>query len=231
MGDNPLFPCRWDEMPDPRAKDAPIGISTMVELHEADWRKVAGKHFANSKEPWGDTIREEALKVLTASPSERRAGGETDEATHLGLEVLRGQMFLCLKRPLVILYSCLRQGTPKPGHRWLLVLPCGAVAVVWAETSTNRLKTCYFTGAVAVVMLVGERWRHSLRQQVQEYAAFDKSSGAFVYPRPEDRREVDISGGTTELRYNIRFAAGEAWGFVPGTPGTAWKRPSWNWPA
>lgn len=219
MTNNSPFPVTWHNLPDPRPSGAE-GATTVVEVRKADWRKVVQKHFASSKEPWGDTLGEDIRQALLQ--------GSNSEATRRALELLRRQCDATMTRPLVILYSCIRAGHRGQGHRWLLLLPCGAVGVVWVEKPKNYLKTCYFTGAVGVKPKRG-RWRHALRQQVQEYANYDEQTRKYCYPAKNDRREVSVVGATNEIRYAIQFNAADAWGFSSNTPGSPWSPPRWNW--
>jgi hypothetical protein len=213
------------DMPDPRVNCVTGAATMVVEFHESDWRKVVGKHFANSKEPWIDTIPTNIMQALVSG------GGIVDEHAQesgLALATIREQVKACLKRPLVILYSCIGEQIHGQGHRWVLLFPSGAVSIAWVEKNKARLKTCYFTGSVGVRSKEG-RWRHALRQQVQEYATYDKSTGKYVYPDPKMRREVSVAGTAAELRYSIQFARPEWWGFVSTEPGEPWQQPMWNW--
>jgi len=219
MANKILFPIRWNDLPDPRPATAE-GATAVVELHEAEWRKVVQKHFTNSKEPWGETLGQTVLSDVVA--------GDAADAMRTALEVIHNQCAATLRRPLVILYSCLGLRISGQGHRWLLILPCGALAIVWAEKLSNRLKTCYFTGAVAVKPRE-KRWRHALRQQVQEYATFDDQARVYRNPAGNERREVSVVGGTCELRYAIRFNAADAWGFASSETGAEWRSPKWDW--
>jgi len=219
MANESVFPHQWNNLPDPRPT-AVEGAMTAVKVHEPDWRKIVQKHFASSREPWIDTLGRALLDVVGPH--------DAGEATKAAIEVIRRQIAASMRRPLVILYACLGPRIRGQGRRWLLVLPCGALTVVWAETAANRLKTCYFTGAVAV-QPKGKRWRHALRQQVQEYAAFDEQAGVYRYPAANDRREVSVVGATSELRYAVHFNAPDAWGFTSNDSGAEWRLPNWNW--
>lgn len=221
---NEIFPCHWMDMPDPRVNGMTSSATVVIEFHEPEWRKVVGKHFANSKEPWSEII---PINVLQALVSTGGMGGN-GQAISEALAVINKQVKECLHRPLVILYSCVSQQFRGQGHRWVLLLPSGAVMVAWVEKTIIRLKTCYFTGSVAVKPKEG-RWRHALRQQVQEYATYDESTGRFVYPDANKRRELFESGPLVELRYAIQFARPERWGFASSKPGEPWQRPAWNW--
>ncbi len=226
MTGNELFPCHWMDMPDPRVNGMPSSATTVIEFHESDWRKVVGKHFANSKEPWSEII---PTNVVQALVSGRGVVDGRGEPSSTALAAIREQVKTCLARPLVVLYSCIGQQVRGQGHRWVLLLPSGAVSVAWVEKTMARLKTCYFTGSVAVKPKE-VRWRHALRQQVQEYAAYDESTGSYVYPDEKLRREVSLAGAAAELRYAIQFAKPEWWGFASTKPGEPWQRPKWNWP-
>lgn len=220
MVNESLFPHRWNGLAEPRPT-AVEGATTVVDVHEPEWRKIVQKHFASSKEPWDDIFNRALLNAVISNN-----GGDSTQAA---LELIRCQIAASMRRPLVILYACLGPRIRGQGRRWILVLPCGALAVVWQESATNRLKTCYFTGAVAVKPR-GKRWRHALRQQVQEYATFDEQAGVYRYPAANDRREISVVSGTSELRYAIQFNAADAWGFASNEPKAEWRFPNWNWP-
>lgn len=219
MASKVLFPCRWEEMPDPRSPDG-AGSTTVIEVGEPEWRKIIQKHFGNSKEPWAAAI---ARIALNHSSSE-----DENAAVTAALAAVQNECVSTLRKPLVIFYSCIGPQIQGQGHRWLLVLPSGALTVVWCEKEVHRLKTCYFTGAVAVKPRE-TRWWHALRQQVQEYAVLDEQSSRFRHPEPSDRREVGVVGGTSEMRYAIHFVAAAAWGFSSSEPGAGWRSPIWNW--
>ncbi len=179
------FPCRWEEMPNPHSRDG-AGSTTIIEVGEPEWRKIVQKHFANSKEPWAAAIAQIAMKNSSSE--------DENAAVAAALDAVRDECVSTLRKPLIILYSCVGRQIRGQGHRWVFVLPSGALAVVWREKEVHRLKTCYFTGAVAVKPRE-TRWRHALRQQVQEYAVLDEQSNRFRYPRPNDRREVNVVQG------------------------------------
>lgn len=220
MAIEPLFPHRWNDLPDPRPT-AVEGAMTLVEIHEPEWRKIVQKHFASSKEPWIDTLGRALLDAVGSN--------DAGEAAKAALDVIRHQIAASMRRPLVILYACLGPQIRGQCRRWLLLLPCGALTVVWSELATNRLKTCYFTGSVAV-KLKERRWWYALRQQVQEYATFDEQADVYRYPATNDRREVSVVGATSELRYAVQFNAADAWGFASNEPGAVWDAPNWDWP-
>ena len=219
MSNDISFPVCWSDFPDPQPAAAE-GAAAVIEVHKAEWRKVVQKHFANAKEPWGETLGQTVLNAVVASDA---AG-----AVRTALEVIRNQCAATMQRPLVILYSCLGPQISGQGHRWLLLLPCGALGIVWVKKSKNYLKTCYFTGAVSVKPK-RKRWRHALQQQIQEYAYYDEQTGVYRYPAANHRREVAVMGSTCELRYDIHFNAADAWGFTSNTPGSEWSLPRWDW--
>lgn len=218
MANESLFPQRWNDLPDPRPT-AGASATAVIEVGEREWRKIVQKHFANPKEPWSEIFT--SVSWPWDSP-------EMIQAVTTALVAVREECLSTLRKPMVLLYSCVGRQIRGQGHRWLLVLPCGALTVVWAENMTNRLKTCYFTGATDVKPK-GKRWRHALRQQVQEYATFDEHAGIYHYPAADDRREVSVVGATSELRYDIQFNAAETWGFASNEPGAQWNWPNWNW--
>src|SRR5437867_12962197 len=108
MTTDSLFPYRWNELPDPAAADAPNGPITAVELRDRDWRKIVGKHFSDSSEPWRDTIPMAALKALQASPHGPFDAEPIRQATIDALARLGQEFAACLNRPLAILYSRLQ---------------------------------------------------------------------------------------------------------------------------
>lgn len=222
MADNGPFPSCWTQLRDP-CPTAEADAITAIEVCERDWQKIVWKHFANStKEPWRDVLGHETIEGIVSS--------STHEVTQAALAEIRNQIAASLLRPLVILYSCIGpQIRGIVGHRWLLVLPCGAVAVVWAGKSENLLKTCYITGRVARKTNKSRRWRHSLRQQVEEYSVYDEQSRTYYYPSASHLREVSIEGASPELRYAIQFSAADAWGFASNKPGAVWQTPNWDW--
>lgn len=225
MTNSIAFPHCWTDMPNPRIEGPSSSAAVAIELHETDWRKIVSKHFASSKEPWGEVL---SSKVVDALAGRSPTAIQDCNATRTALAAIHDQIGVCLQRPLVILYSCIGEQVRGQGHRWLLILPCGAIAVAWTETLKNRLKTCYFTGSAAVKPK-GDRWKHALRQHVQEYATFDEVSRTFVYPSMKDRREVSNVGTAAELRYATQFSTPEAWGFESNIAGSPWRRPSWEW--
>ncbi len=231
---NVSFPCRWGDLPDPRANGITNLSKVVIEFHESDWRKVVGKHFANCKEPWKDTIPLNVLQTLVASEG---VGSGAGLEINIGLALINKQIKECLNRPLVMLYSCVSQQFRGQGRRWVLLLPNGAVSIVWVEKTIIRLKTCYFTGSVAVKPKEG-RWRHTLRQLVQEYATYNESTSRFVYPDKSKLLNVSILGTPTEIRYAIQFAKPKWWGFASFKPSEfasskpyePWQPPIWSWP-
>lgn len=228
------FPCRWGGLPDPRANGITNLSKVVIEFHETDWRKVVGKHFASCKEPWSDIIPVNVLQTLVASGG---IGSASSREIIIALALINKQVKECLDRPLVILYSCVSQQFTGQGRRWVLLLPSGAVSIVWVEKTIIRLKTCYFTGSVAVKPKEG-RWRHTLRQLVQEYATYNESTSRFVHPDKSKLLNVSILGTPTEIRYAIQFAKPKWWGFASFKPSEfasskpyePWQLPIWSWP-
>lgn len=220
------FPCRWGDLPDPRVDGVTNLSKVVIEFHESDWRKVVGKHFANCKEPWSDIIPINVLQALVATEG---VGSGSGQEISIALALINKQVKECLHRPLVILYSCVSQQFRGQGYRWVLLLPNGAVSIASVEKTIIRLKTCYFTGSVAVKPKEG-RWRHTLRQLVQEYATYNESTGRFVYPDESKLLDVSILGTPAELRYAIQFAKPKWWGFASSKPSEPWQPPIWNWP-
>ena len=85
------FPIYWDKLPDPRPSAA-NGATTMIEVQEAEWRKVVKKHLANSSEPWTDTLGSDILGAVVNS--------EDSAATRHVLDLLRKQCARSMGRPL-----------------------------------------------------------------------------------------------------------------------------------
>ena len=220
------FPCRWGDLTDPRVNDMTNLSTVVIEFHESDWRKVVGKHFANCKEPWKDTIPLNVLQTLVASGG---VGSGAGLEINIGLALINKQIKECLNRPLVMLYSCVSQQFRGQGHRWVLLLPNGAISIAWVEKTIIRLKTCYFRGSVDVIPK-GRRWRYTLKKLVQEYAIYDESIRGFVYPDESKHRKESILGAPTELRYAIQFVDPKWWGFASSNPGDPWQPPTWSWP-
>ncbi len=214
MTSDTLFPYRWQDLPDPRpmaARDA----TTVIEVREPEWRKIVQKHLGSTKEPWSDVLNKAVLDAVISNG--------TREAIQTALQAIHNEIATSLHRPLVILYSCIGSRVRGIGQRWMLVLPCGALAIIWAEKTTNRLKTCYFRGGLDVKPNM-RRWRHVVRQLVQEHLPFDE--GTYRYPALNHRREVPTE---SEMRYAFRFVAADAWGFASNEPGAVWRLPIWNW--
>jgi hypothetical protein len=225
MPSDVFFPYRWKDMPDPRSNRGQAHSTTVIEIHERDWRKVIGKHFSNSKEPWIEIL---PVKELQSLVSDGGVLGLQGESSSLALDVIGKQLRASLARPLVIFYTCIGKQVQGQGHRWVLVLPSGAIAIAWVEKPMVRLKTCYFSGSVAVKPK-DTRWKHALRQHVQEYATYDESKKVYVYPDRSKRSEVSDSGSVSEVRYFISFVNAGWWGFASSNPGAIWKYPTWHW--
>ncbi|HVC98626.1 MAG TPA: hypothetical protein VND64_33475 [Pirellulales bacterium] len=225
MAIDSLFPYLWDQLPDPAAANSPNGPGTSVELLERHWRKIVRKHFTRRSEPWRDFIPATALNALKASPYGPFDAEPLRQATIAALARLGEEFAACLKKPLAIVYWRL-QADGKRNRCWLLLLPCGARAVVWVGQKKNSLRTCYFSGAVGVKPK-GVRWRAALRQLVQEYAFHDDTTNEFVYPAATYRLEIQEP---PEQRFGIRFATAQNWGFENAAAGSRWRPPHWNWP-
>jgi hypothetical protein len=223
-----IFPHRWEQLANPEPAETAKRSVTTVELQERDWRKIVDKHFGRPSEPWPDVLPSEALRTLSETPHGPFNAGRARDAAQSVLAAMGEEIRECLNRPLVIVYSCLQEGRKGQKRHWLLLLPCGAIAVVWTGQPENVLKTCYFQGAVGVKHK-GERWRAALRQVVREYATFDKSTNDYVYPAPADRREISVTGRAAELRYHIVFVTSDTWGFGTAVPGCPWRMPGWDW--
>lgn len=178
-----------------------------VAIASHHWRKIIDKHLCVFVDAWADVFGSELVKERNDHTNHREM-----------LDVLGKQIAGCLDHPLLILYSCIGERINGIGHRWLLLLPCGAVAYVWEEKSERSLRTCYFKGAVGVKPLE-DRLRTAIRQQTLEYAIFDKESGEYLHPSSSDRHESS-SGG--ELHFNKRFVSPKAWGFRSAIPGDKW---------
>jgi hypothetical protein len=232
MAIDSLFPYRWDQLPDPAATNAPNGPRTQVELLERDWRKIVGKHFTRSSEPWGDILPASTFDVLKGSPYGALDSRPMREATENALSILGHEVAASLRRPRAIVYSRLQQHGShwRPIRHWLLLLPCGALAVVRAGPQSNFLKTCYFLGSVGVIAKE-ERWRIALGRIVREqkYATFDESTNDFVYPAMQDLRQVANLGQAAELPYQITFVTAQSWGFIAPLAGSPWRLPIGDW--
>ena len=185
------------------------GFRVNIEVLESNWRKIVLKHFSSTKEPWRDVFGSELVKASQSEMCNAKL-----------LDALGQQVTECLDLPLLILYSCLGRDYAGVGRRWLLVLPCGAVAYVWEEINGNTLRSCYFKGTVGKEP-IGDRLRTSIRQQIVEFAVFNKTTGNFEYPELKDHH---LAGrDETERVFSKRFVSGGAWGFVAETPGSKWK--------
>ncbi|HUY34244.1 MAG TPA: hypothetical protein VMV69_15970 [Pirellulales bacterium] len=232
MATDSLFPYQWDQLPDPAATNAPNGPRTQIELLERDWRKIVGKHFTRSSEPWRDILPTSTFDLLKGSPYGALDFGPLREATENALSILGQEIAASLRRPRAIVYSRLQQRGShwRPTRNWLLLLPCGALAVVRADPPSNLLKTCYFPGSVGVIPKE-ERWRIAIGRVVREqkYATFDKTTNDFVYPATQDLREVAILGQAPELPYHVTFVTAQSWGFIAPVAGSPWRLPSWHW--
>ena len=232
MATDSLFPYRWDQLPDPAATNAPNGPVTHIELLERDWRKIVGKHFTRSSEPWRDILPTSTFHLLKGSRYGALDSGPMREATESALSILGHEIATSLRRPLAVVYSrLLQRGSHwRPMRHWLLLLPCGALAVVRAGSPSNLLKTCYFLGSVDVIPKE-ERWRTALGRVVREqkYATFDETTNDFVYPAMQDLREVAILGQAPELPYQITFVTAQSWGFIAPVAGSPWRPPIWDW--
>lgn len=201
------FPHRWINLRSPFSLGNERRIET-VEVLENNWLKIVQKHFTRSNEPWQDVFGSELMKVCQSEIGNAKL-----------LDALGQQVADCLDRPLLILYSCIGSDFKGVGHRWLLVLPCGAVAYVWKEKERNTFRSCYFKGTVGIEP-VGDRLRTAIRQQVQEFAIFDKTTGNYSYPGLSDYHSTSMD---TERIFAKRFVSGGAWGFVAESPGSRWN--------
>ena len=219
-------PIRWDRLPDPTHPETGY---VSVELAEHHWRKIVQKHFGGSRrdEPWKDVIDADDLAQLCKTPfgpwHKNESAGKSAMSV---LAVLEREVRCSLERPLAMIYTSLDGIAGKLSHRWLLLLPSGAVAGILLNRNTLSLKTCYFTGVVAVVKDRRKRWQRAVQQTVENNLQYDKDLDAFVLPGPRHRTITN-----TQMRFIFRFVTPAQWGFASDAVGSAWVKSkiSANW--
>lgn len=220
MSGKSLFPVLWDRVPDPTSADAPNGLRVSVELREAHWRKIIGKHFSQKDhpEPWHDVLVPNDLATLLKSPYGPWADGPLLAVAVSVLRSLEHEVRRSLERPLALTYRSLEQigETAQRSNCWHVILPSGAVAIIRRKECDIFLKTCYFTGAVAVIE-VRRRWRRAAQRAVEEYSEYDEQRDEFIIPGPRHHKDYG-----TELRFDFRFATPSQWGFSGDGVGSCW---------
>ncbi len=221
MGNESLFPSLWENLPHPGKGGPGASATTVIQLDESHWRKIVGKHVCNRSEPWAEVVLAADLAIIRASPQGPFDEPPLRESTVRMLHWLAQQISASLDRPLVLLYDCLRSDRhpAQLSHRWLLVTPSGASAVIWGKESGNSLRTCYFTGGMAVESR-NDRWREAIRQNVQEYAQYDPSIKKYVLPPSTHWVE---KGVPPEHRSHMRFVTPASWGFQSDAFKSPWK--------
>lgn len=226
----------WRNLPDPTPNVSP-GSTTGIVVPERMWRKFVGKHVCNSREPWADVFGEATVKALAATPHGPFTEGAAAEATAEALAALEREIRKSLSRPLVLVYTSLRE-RGVDGQRWIIPMPSGAIAVVYVGAAEKSLVTCYFTGAASVDPIGtansafrARRWKTTVRELVREHAVFHLADRRFRLPHAGHRREKSIVGGQSEMCLGIRFIDPVIWGFASSTSGSDWTPPDWTWPA
>lgn len=148
--------CDWHGLPHPDPAEKDAGRTIHVRMVNAAWSHIVEKHFSNRKEPWNKLV-----------PQGGGSGGN-DLSQRKGappsgpmLAFLKGQVEAALSRPLVVAFRIrFRQGRRIHGgpDRWILVLPCGAQAILARHGSKYQWLTCYFPRAAVVVQNGAKRW-------------------------------------------------------------------------
>lgn len=224
----------WENLPDPSTSVLP-GAEANVIVPERMWRKFVGKHVCNSREPWSDVFGEPTVNALKATPHGPFSQGPAAEASQQALGTLESEVRRSLSRPLVLVYTSLREHGID-GQRWILPLQSGAIAVVYVGAAKKTLLTCYFTGAASVdppgrsnPAFKARRWKTALKQLVYEHTDADPVSQRRLLPDRRYRREKSVIGGQPELCIDIRFVDPRLWGFAGDAAGSEWATPNWAW--
>lgn len=224
----------WENLHDPSA-DASSGALTTIGVSERSWRHFVEKHVCDGSEPWADVFGEETVKKLAAAPHGPFTDGPGAGASKAALAILGNEVRRSLSRPLVLIYTSLRE-RGIDGQRWVMPLPCGAIAIVNVRLTEKKFLTCYFTGAAGVNPIgtpnpafKKRRWKIAVRQLVEEHAVFNTTTRRHTLPEARHRHEKSVKGGQREMCLNVHFVAPEVWGFTGNTPGSEWAVPTWTW--
>ena len=88
-------------------------------------------------------------------------------------------------------------------HSWLIVLRCGAVAVLHHHDFSSDLKTLYFPRAAVRELDPERRWRAVVQGLVREHTGI--AQAGFVPPSPDHCFPVQPSGVPREVRLAVTF--------------------------
>jgi len=210
---------RWDDLSCSPAANLDSDRIVVV-VPESGWGHALQKHFLNKREPWKDVFGDELAGLREPSPAE--------SVVNKVLAILREQMEQSLKRPFILAFEIkARQGRAmrRGQHRVVLVLPCGAQAVLGGRKGKYRWLTCYFPNAAVVEDNVAKRWIETARRLVSQYVAF----GSFMPPDEKVVFSVRTEFGVEE-RWKVSFITPELWGFVDLNGKTIWRGRFPSWP-
>lgn len=222
--------CDWQGLPhhDPAEKDA--GRTIHVRVVNGAWSHIVEKHFSNAEEPWNKCFSQGGVSQGN-DPSQQKG----DPPSGPVLAFVKGQIEAALSRPLVLAFRIRsRQGRQIHGwpDRWILVLPCGAQAILAGHGSKYQWLTCYFPRAAVVVQNGAKRWIATVRHLLTKYLRLVGSPPQFVAPSPDDVFEVrSPSGEVKEELWRIRFWTPQSWGFIQLGEQYVWRCHLETWPA
>lgn len=212
----------WRGLPDPRPENH--GRRLEIEFPKRAWSHCL-KHWTACDEPWEDEFGADVVRALRAS------GDETlSDPAVLGrvLTVLREQATETLRRPQVMLLRYC--GKLNKGQRWMLVLPSGALAVLYGGNSRLVWITCYYFRAAAVEKRRRRRWQIAVRHLIRVYVPIQGNPPRCLLP--DENEEFTIAKKDTAIKVcHRRFVAPNNWGFCEELTGTPWRGRLSSWPA
>jgi len=210
---------RWDDLACSPAAGLEVSRVDVV-IPKSGWVHTLQKHFLDKREPWNDVFGDAIAGLREPSPAE--------SVVNKVLTILREQVEQSLRRPFVLTFEIKsRQGrTMRYGQRrTVLVLPCGAQAVLGGGGSKCHWITCYFPRAAVVEKNVARRWIETARKLVSQYVAF----GSFLPPDQETVFLVRSASGTEE-RWKVRFITPNSWAFEDLNGQMVWRGRFPSWP-
>jgi hypothetical protein len=195
-----------------------------VHVTENFFRHMVTNHVRNGNEPFEALLGAEPPEQLCNCWSPDWSIGDRWPVFETAVARIREEMVRSLLQPRVLAAEALDPKTRELLHRsWLLVLPCGAVAIMHHHDHSSELKTLYFMEAAVEELDPDWRWRAVMKTLVKGYA--ELTPEGWVPPRPDKLFPVPRHGVPREMRWQVRFISLEQWGFGPDQRG---RLPDWS---
>lgn len=200
---------RWENLPDARDPNAPDGDRCCVVLLQQHLAHMVERHLGRQDGPWTEWLGPKLCEQLI-----QWLNGELELGPAISDELcerFQEQVGEALRRPLVVL-----QPMDQRNAAWILVLPCGALAIVRPNREYIFVVPAYSLYR-ARIGPPHKRWLRAVHSLVWRYCDLEHIGGAL---------QLVLGNGCW-----VRWVRLETWGFATAGESLVWRGRLAPWPA